>query len=123
MNDYRRAVNTLTMPDEKNKAVERAAEELARRIERAEALRKLAKPDLNDLERKMLERFLDSEIAKYHRKTFPEDEIFKLQRKFFDELVLAGGEITVSKDEAEIDGLVRVDDKFTKQTIGQTTFG
>lgn len=135
MNDYRRAVNTLNLPEERDAALARATETILKQIEIIETVEELAatfddKTYLNDILKADIKKtlhkgaLLELDIVELEEATDIEDYLFDLKRKLLNKLTLAEGEVIASKDTIKINGLVRVDsDEFTKETLAQTTFG
>ena len=76
-------------------------------------------------------KLMDEKIAKLRamsrRLPLPDDVKdagFEITRKLLDDLVLAGGKITVNHQGVEIHGVIRVgEDDFKQEIIGQTSYG
>lgn len=76
-------------------------------------------------------KLMDEKIAKLRgmSKRFPlgedaKDAGFKISRKLLDDLVLAGGKITVNHQGVVINGLIKLgEDDFKQEIIGQASFG
>lgn len=136
--DLRRAVNTLSMPEQRDEAIKRVSDNIKAQLELMEQIKRLAAP-LKDMPYTKEQkdklyaliiggvgtdlRIVESEIKDIEG---VEKMLFRQKQLLFNKLKTAGGEIIVSNEGIQIVGIIKVDtseEVLTNQVLGQATFG
>jgi DNA invertase Pin-like site-specific DNA recombinase len=134
--DLRRAVNSINLPNEKEEAIKRAHDLIKEQVNLAEQVQRLSSPlaEMNYTEeqkeklKEVIRKAMGFDMTKMEEQLKDEQDIedllYQVKRKLFDDLILAGGKVTVSQDGIVINGIVRLgEDDFKEQILGQSSFG
>ena len=131
--DLRKAVNTLNLPKEKDEAIKRAHKIIKEQVDLAGQVQRLSSPlvEMNYTEeqrekpKEVIRKAMGFDMARMEEPFKGEQDIegllHQVKRKLFDDLILAGGKVTVSQDGIVIKGIVKLgEDSFKEQILAQT---